>query len=312
MNRSRAVVGMLTAAIAILGLASPAGAQFSSVTGKATEGESDALGFSVKTGSAHIGCVTTSTTNKWAIENEKEKLTKGPILALKISTWGECGIESKSKSTKATLSECELQVTETKEEVAASFSVGTTCTLKAENEKKEMCEDKIEPGSNKGLKSVNLSEAGSSSENTVLEFGVTGVSLTAGKACESLGLLSTKEGEITGGAEMLQVRPQLNAPTFLAIRTGAIQVNNATEKRKVTISNTGALALVQSLAALSNEPARWLVFNFNTCKTHEYESLEGCIVEPEKQNNQIQGLVTNLTILVISPNNGRSSALFLG
>jgi hypothetical protein len=259
----------MSVAGALLALASPASAEFSSLT-KSSEGEAIAFRQAIEAGGVTITCLSTSSPGTWTLEKGAEHVEKGPSLVTLIKSWGTCVAEASGISSEATVkgNECKEEYNQPKEETAGMFAFVTTCAFSVETTKKETCEVKFEAGSNKELKDVSLYDSGESDDNLNTAYNVSGVTTTVNKACESAGVKATKEGKITGGSEEKQIRPGGTPAVF----TVGYSPNNVflaiNEKRKATITNGGTLSGTPTVAF--EAPAAfltwWLSLNQVACE----------------------------------------------
>jgi hypothetical protein len=317
MVKVQTVIGIITAMATLFAVAAPpASAGFSSLGGKATEGESKYLQLTVEGNGATFGCLNTglpSSPATWVIESELKAATSGPDLAVKIKSWGTCGTEAKELKSEVTAGECELELKEPKEEATVLVGILTTCLMKVETQKKETCEVRLEPTGNKELKSVLVSYSGEANENLVLEYGISGVSTSVNKACETAGIKSTKEARLKGIGEEQNVRPGVIAPTFTVSYLGNVWVPVATEKRSFIVSNIGeGAARPTSVLPYVSAANYWEFSNVAACSGLLYLPTQACEIKVEKRLPMDFLNWVTASIQVLSPNNGVSSASVIG
>lgn len=271
---------------------SPAGAEFSSLT-KSSEGEATAILQLIEAGGLTVTCLSTSKPGKWTIENGSEHAEKGSKLITLIKLWGTCVAEAPGiPKLSAKGNECKEELRQPKEELSVSLTFATTCALTAETTKKTTCEVKLEAGSNKELKEVDLYNSGLKNENLNFAYKVSGITTTVNKACEEAEVNSTKTGKITGSAEEEQVMPG-GVPAVFTVGFSPNNVFTAEgQRRNATVTNGGTLAGTPTIAftAPAANLAWWGAFNLSpppaTACRRAYLGGEACTFEIELKHTR--------------------------
>lgn len=317
MTKAMTTAGVIAVTATLLVTASASG-EFSSSGGKSTTGETKDQDIALEAGGATFQCFnegSTSSPTQWLIEHEKKPGTSGPDLVLKVKSWGLCDALATELKSEASASSCELELKQPKEETSVSASLLSLCLFKAETQKKETCEVKLEAGSNKELKSTLLAFEGEENENLELEYELLNVTASVNKACENVGIKPGKEkSKLTGFATEQGVKPAEPQPTFRVSYLGHPFVPSMGETRSFIVSNFGAAgATPTSLTVVPFANNVWGITNEAACRTLMYGASQACDITVEKMRDyvfpeQTVGIVTR----VVSPNGGRSEAGMAG
>jgi hypothetical protein len=307
---------VLVATAALL-VASSASGDFSSFSGKNTSGETNDQDLALEAGGATFQCFNeglTSSPTQWLIENEKKPATTGPDLVLKVKSWGLCDALATELKSEASVSTCELELKQPKEETSISAGLLSLCLIKAETQKKEICEVKLEASLNKELKSTLLAFEGEENENLQLQYELSNVTAGVNKACENVGIKPVKEkSKLTGFATEKEVQQEAPRPTFRVSRLGHPFVPSMGETRKFIVANHGAAATPTSLVVVPFANNVWGITNEATCRALPYAPTEACDITVEKMRDYIfPELAVGIVARVVSPNGGRSEAGMAG
>jgi hypothetical protein len=191
----------------------------------------------------------------WTIEKSKEHVEKGPSLLVKLNAWGKCLAEVAGlEAIEAKGSACEIEAKEPKTEEKVLGTFVSNCSVRAELGGLP-CEMIIEPTGNKELKEVSLAHSGGKDENLILEFSVTGVTVTAkGAACEAVGIKTNKEGKLVLISEAEQVAPETLVDEFQLARTGGgLSLRPTGTTRSVIVKFTGTNVTIPNALLVTGE-----------------------------------------------------------
>jgi hypothetical protein len=264
MIKAKTFIGLALTVGTLLSTAAPAFAEFESLTGT-SQGKVEPGATIIENKTARVECLETEelpTHGTWTIKNEKEAATKGPHLLMAMEKWGECQMKTMpSKGSqlklKATLSSCELEITQKAEEESVPMAIISTCTIKAEA-KTGACEIKIEPKSNSQLKAVSLYN---SPESFGVVPSVTSVTATVNLGCEAIGVTG---GNSWGGSGIwwtARVLLILAAQPEIVIG-GKPLVYAAGQEGTVTITRiAGVSAAPQSLGGVEKPAGTFIIPN---------------------------------------------------
>lgn len=206
MPTTRILTCFVIASAALLGSAVPAAAEFTSEK-KTTKGVGEFFELNLVAGGATVQCRAFeegSSKVTWTIKNSKEAAEKGAHLILNTSSWGECTAKaSKLEQQKASVSGCELEATETEEEVEAPGKVLSTCTIEVAG-----CTITAAAKENEKLANFRTYPSGEESDGVALESAVKNLVTKIAGECESKGIKASNEGILTGWAVLKEVQVQ--------------------------------------------------------------------------------------------------------
>lgn len=307
MNPIRLMTGLAVIVVALLASTGMATAEF---TGEATKGKGEFIEFNLEAGGAKILCVAFSkgaSELTWKITNGKEEVKKGSHLTFSTSKWGTCTASApKLESSKATLSGCELEVTEAKEEFEVAGKDVTKCTIEASG-----CTISLEPKENEKLTNFALYPSGEKGKNLVVEPTVKNVATTVSEKCASLGVKATKEGHLEGAVEMQQVTPQLAGEFWLTASQQFFNAANPTGLLLMTRAGGAGLIMTKPIVFISHIPGRFTVpaAEIMFCEEQTFAATESCGVFATYNAPMTGG---RADLLVAGPNNVGSLIIVRG
>lgn len=270
MNGVKQFSGLAILTVIVCALATPAYAEFKSQSA-ATKGTAEELNGTVEAGGATVHCVSSATSpseGTWTVKNKTgEAAEVGPNLALNITSWGECKAKTSTlKEQVVSVGGCEINSAQTEGQTTALASVLTTCTLKV-----LLCEVKIEPAENKGLKDIVMGDSGESSENLVAEMAVSNLTTKVNGGCEAIGIAGSKTGTLKGDVEMLKVDEAGGTPIFMLTATPRRYTERG-QTGTITVTNTSGVQRSLTLWEKREEPSESFKPNAGemTCREKVY------------------------------------------
>lgn len=296
MRKTRLILVPVFALLALLGFITPASAEFLSLA-KGFSGESIAAEQTVEAGGGTFTCDSTGGAGSWLVKRGSEPARKGPALLVAFKLWDDCVAESSElEPTTATGSECREEFLQPREEATITETISSICSLKVEVDK-EICEVKLEPGSNKELKEVSVYNSGLESLNTVLAYNTLRVTTQVNAACEKagVGIGATSEGKIGGTSENEKVQPGQRLGTFVLGYSPNNVFRRMGEKRTVTVINTAAGTASPRLFFEAQRPSIpfWGITGLRFCETLSYNSRQACPMEVELVRPLATGIVAS-------------------
>jgi hypothetical protein len=259
----------------VLALTAPASAEFTS-QGEKGSGSGEFIEFHLEAGGATVRCGAFSegaSELAWTVTNGKEEVKKGSHLKFRTEKWGECTAEGPELSNgKATLTGCEFEVEEPKEEATLTAKVLKTCTVEASK-----CVITAEPKENEKLSSWKLYPSGEENHDSVLEPESENVVTKVNSECGSFGIEATSEGILTGAVQMRQVQPQVAGEFWLTTTREYFSAANPSGVLLVTYT-AGAPAKPSSLTFVSHSAGGFTLnaANETTCRNQLYTTSVSC------------------------------------
>jgi hypothetical protein len=305
MSASKILIFLLAGLAAMAMTTGVASAEFTSLTKSAT-GKGELIEFSLVGGGGTVHCSALGEKESavgWTVKNSKEAAEKGAHLVLKPENWGQCTAKASGVETSASISGCELELTEVEEEVSVPLKVLTTCTIKA-----SICTVTVEPAENEKLSSVNTYPSGDENVNSLLEFQVNNTATKTTAGCAFLGIKATKEGSMTGVAEAKEVKVQRR--NEFSVDVAPRVYSNAVTSGTITYRRVAAGARGYQFHIFNTSPAGNFSLNVaqqGTCDNLNFASGQTCSVAITY--NQARG---TLTVGVIDLNGEQASLIVRG